>query len=1786
MHTGQETCLKDLAFAVVMCDEEGPGLRRRGPAPFVRDSRRISSSLQRKEPTAHCPARPLSSDVFARCPISGAVESAMDSILELSTTDAKKENTSSNSSLACEAQEGIEGSETVEKCLDKDSEDSQVDSVLDILITQEFDNLLQNAFETIESSSGQIYLSCPLQDVNNLSDLSECINSDSSSSCPVLSAQNQDLTSDISENSASAFSSNSLNSQSISNECQSFLKHDVQALEDPLLNDPLNLTNDSIVGYSCLSGTQEEFLASECVETQSSQTTVDLDASEPQVPLNISAQNPQLDLTDANGDKNSFYPYMLVPSDRFTVKLHTPTELSHRRKDVNYCPVLTYIPVLLPPYTTSLLWNPAVNTFCLFDGNHGFVTPVVTTAAPWNPVNYMFQTQAISQPFQISTYKNKDGTSAYQVQECPVSPALRKKRKSYVGLVLILLRGLPGSGKSFLARALRDDNPSGVIFSTDDYFYINGQYQFDVKYLKEAHEWNEQRAKEAFEGKVSPIIIDNTNLQAWEMKPYVVLSQKHKYKVIFREPETWWKFKPKELARRTIHGISKEKLARMLEHYQRFVSVPVIMSSSVPDKAACIELCPYSCEDKCASLNGSEDTISAKEENVLCLPPKHLEEKTLEVTDESVLLKNASVFHVDLDKRRKGKKRKKQSGMSNNSQCASVQESPHKPFSDSSSKIQVIDKSGKEERVELTPGKQHCKTDIDDSVERVSSSVPCDERNQEDSNLANNELFKNEKPLPCKVPEEKTTVKKKASRRGKGKKNGKKFLRYELSNIFGDWPIVTKTVSQRKKKHRKASSGQSDKKYNLCQSLKELDESLSLDVNCIEQQRSSQDSLGDKKKSQHDNASEFFSSCEDEIFTKMEERILDTSNIVGDWPSTESLAQRQPSSRLLKVHFNEPDLQFGINDSMNEKPLYTCWGTSPEELKTVGCSASCDSEMVSSEMSLSSKICLSERNHGQQPLCHSDTSSLSVVTRVVEPQLLDEFVGGAQEVSEIETDISTQTEPQDFALLWKIEKNAIIVSDSVRILMGRVDGFIPESLKSNTNPDVEEPVPCRMMHDKSTYIEESEFMDADELENFNILCKIFGSISSTVLRILYERCNRDIIWTTSLLLDSEHKLWEAMVVNNFQIVSDESQTRPFSLGLELKEIISPRETFEDAHYSVPECKHKIDISNITTQPTHDGKMENTEKAEIQAFTPYVVGDWKKNEPLPNSHGSFSGLHSGRLSYASVLESSNIMKDLNETEKHPIATTTEHSMHSSLNLSGILNPTSSTSHLGLNEDIYFTDPLEMERNKNHSKDSAEFQIHIEEFMDEDGQKRETIQVVGSSLSAGVRDSDKTEKLNPTPLWAEHPSKNCLELTLPPKVARQLCELFGSVGINIGSLKEEDCVVNVDLSLAKAIHEKWKESVMVIKLLLITVSVPYEIKWFSKQEGVSEFDKEMYWHKDYKNDLEHGRDYPSLVGFDKPIHEPSRGIDEKLLKITATSEMLPRVDHWNVQNKKVSLREIMSEEIAIQEKENLKRASLTFEKDSATKLKEKQLFEQFPTINQDFLTDILQDHNYCLEQTQQFLNCVFDGEPVETVVAQDSVLPNERASLHTPEKSKEKKSRRSRETKETACKSSQDYDYPVCDDYRAEPFFYQQKRMQCYTNAKEAYQMDRKTVTSSYAQQGDQHEKMKEANHLAAMETFEKVNSTLLPQNVLDLHGLCVHEAIAQLMAVLQRKNEEFKQKSNGKPYLSVITGRGNHSQGGVAHIKPAVSNYLTSHGFRFSEIKPGCLKVMLKLTKHL
>ncbi|TNN86586.1 NEDD4-binding protein 2-like 2 [Liparis tanakae] len=149
-------------------------------------------------------------------------------------------------------------------------------------------------------------------------------------------------------------------------------------------------------------------------------------------------------------------------------------------------------------------------------------------------------------------------------------------------LDLILMRGLPGSGKSTLARERLSAHPNGLILSTDDYFGYRDGYRYDPDNLGAAHEWNLNRARDAMQAGRSPIIIDNTNVQAWEMKPYVKMAMEKGYKVDFCEPETSWKCDPYELERRNKHSVPQEKIAQMMARFSFPISVDIVMRSQEP----------------------------------------------------------------------------------------------------------------------------------------------------------------------------------------------------------------------------------------------------------------------------------------------------------------------------------------------------------------------------------------------------------------------------------------------------------------------------------------------------------------------------------------------------------------------------------------------------------------------------------------------------------------------------------------------------------------------------------------------------------------------------------------------------------------------------------------------------------------------------------------------------------------------------------------------------------------------------------------------------------------------------------------------------------------------------------------------------------------------------------------------------------------------------------------------------------------------------------------------------
>jgi hypothetical protein len=105
---------------------------------------------------------------------------------------------------------------------------------------------------------------------------------------------------------------------------------------------------------------------------------------------------------------------------------------------------------------------------------------------------------------------------------------------------LVIMRGLPWTGKSYRAKEIAGEN--GLIYSTDDFWYTQvkpdkpDEYNFYPRMLGDAHKWNQLRAFKAVEEGKPLIVIDNTNTTAIEPKPYVEYAVNQDYSIRIEEP--------------------------------------------------------------------------------------------------------------------------------------------------------------------------------------------------------------------------------------------------------------------------------------------------------------------------------------------------------------------------------------------------------------------------------------------------------------------------------------------------------------------------------------------------------------------------------------------------------------------------------------------------------------------------------------------------------------------------------------------------------------------------------------------------------------------------------------------------------------------------------------------------------------------------------------------------------------------------------------------------------------------------------------------------------------------------------------------------------------------------------------------------------------------------------------------------------------------------------------------------------------------------------------------------
>lgn len=99
------------------------------------------------------------------------------------------------------------------------------------------------------------------------------------------------------------------------------------------------------------------------------------------------------------------------------------------------------------------------------------------------------------------------------------------------GKVLYLLRGLPGAGKSTLAKSI------GAIYFEADMFFMEGnEYKFNPLKLKDAHAWCQNQVRISMKnasGGMTPtrIAVANTFTQEWEMEVYYKLAEEFGFTV-------------------------------------------------------------------------------------------------------------------------------------------------------------------------------------------------------------------------------------------------------------------------------------------------------------------------------------------------------------------------------------------------------------------------------------------------------------------------------------------------------------------------------------------------------------------------------------------------------------------------------------------------------------------------------------------------------------------------------------------------------------------------------------------------------------------------------------------------------------------------------------------------------------------------------------------------------------------------------------------------------------------------------------------------------------------------------------------------------------------------------------------------------------------------------------------------------------------------------------------------------------------------------------------------------
>lgn len=125
---------------------------------------------------------------------------------------------------------------------------------------------------------------------------------------------------------------------------------------------------------------------------------------------------------------------------------------------------------------------------------------------------------------------------------------------------LIIIRGLPGSGKTTKAEGLAGSYEWCTYTETDKYFVRpDNTYDFNPRLIKQAHEWCRGEVFNELDFGFEITIVSNTFTQWWELEPYIKFCKENGHSVEVITLTTQFE---------NIHNVPEETLKKMAARFE------------------------------------------------------------------------------------------------------------------------------------------------------------------------------------------------------------------------------------------------------------------------------------------------------------------------------------------------------------------------------------------------------------------------------------------------------------------------------------------------------------------------------------------------------------------------------------------------------------------------------------------------------------------------------------------------------------------------------------------------------------------------------------------------------------------------------------------------------------------------------------------------------------------------------------------------------------------------------------------------------------------------------------------------------------------------------------------------------------------------------------------------------------------------------------------------------------------------------------------------------------------